>query len=101
MVSLREGDAAERDTPTLPVVAIAPAATGFETSKPVRTAFGVSGPLVSVQAPNKVTQANAMLRRRSVPSARTPTPLSGRPYATDTMWAFAHRLPPVLTNPAQ
>src|SRR5206468_3747748 len=88
MLSAAAGDAGERDTATLPAIAAAPTEIGFETSRPVGGGGGGGGgggPTLSVHAANNATQANAVIRRATVPSARTATPLPDHQYATDTM----------------
>src|SRR6266513_2619139 len=93
MLSAAAGDAAERNTLKLPAVAKALAGSGFET---IRLGGGGGGGgfglTPSEQAAKSVTDVIAMIRW-SVRSARTATPLSGRPYATDTTCAFAQREP--------
>src|SRR5436190_12293580 len=107
MLSAAAGDVGERDAATLPAIATAPSGIGFETIRPEGGGGGGLGPALSLHAANSATpaknaaEAQAKIRPPTVPSARTATPLSGRPYATDTSRALAHRAPPVLTNPAQ
>src|SRR5947207_5101495 len=98
MLSAAAGDAAERDTLKLPAAASALAGSGFETIR-LGGGGGGCGLTPSEQAAKSVTDATAMIRW-SVRSARTATPLSGRPDATDTTCAFARREPPATTSPA-